>query len=224
MSDYKNTALSIIKESEILKASDFEALNGLGQELADTFQNVQMFRTRTEMEASILNDVKYPTADSKYWQAVREQNVMFDELVFLSYEYRKNLLEIKKIELQIKEEKSFYDRELLQVEKEKKEFISLSQGRVAKARIREILEWSDIKKELLPQLTASNTNVDEHQLISYTIQWINEAGLINEHTPINEKNNVLGKLGKAIKMCKDRQCFDKVLEQVPYEVRQKLSR
>ena len=48
----------------------------------------------TEVPVSVLNDIKFPTPAAKYWQAMREQNVMFQELVMLSYEYRKNLVEI----------------------------------------------------------------------------------------------------------------------------------
>jgi hypothetical protein len=39
------------------------------------FHHVQMYRTQTEMEISVLSDVHFPTPDSKYWQTVREMNV-----------------------------------------------------------------------------------------------------------------------------------------------------
>ena len=54
-----------------------------------------MFRTETEMRISVLNDLKHPTPGAKYWQAVREQNVFFEQMIFLSFDYRENDIEIK---------------------------------------------------------------------------------------------------------------------------------
>src|SRR3972149_7797975 len=93
---YEQNSLKIINESQILTKEDFDIVSNLKEELKDVFLHSQVFRTRTEMEVSVLNDVKFPTADSKYWQSVREQNVMFHELVMLSYDYRKNIVEVKK--------------------------------------------------------------------------------------------------------------------------------
>jgi len=95
---------NIILGSNILPREDIKSLDPLKNELKETFIKAQMFRTRTEMEVSVLNDIKHPTSDSKYWQAVREQNVMFQELVMLSYEYRKNKIEIEILKRDILEE------------------------------------------------------------------------------------------------------------------------
>jgi len=90
-------ALDIIQESSILTTKDWESLFVIKDELKHTWETVQVFRTRTEMEVSVLQDLKHPTPDAKYWQAIREQNVMFTELVTLSYEYRKKAVELKKL-------------------------------------------------------------------------------------------------------------------------------
>ena len=55
-----------------------------------------MFRTETEMRFSVLSDNKYPTKAAKYWQSVREQNTHFENLVHLSFDARKNEVEIRK--------------------------------------------------------------------------------------------------------------------------------
>jgi len=47
------------------------------------------------MRFSVLNDMKYPTPASKYWQCVREQNVYLENLMTLSFEYRRNEVKIK---------------------------------------------------------------------------------------------------------------------------------
>ena len=100
--NYGQTALDIIGESTILTAEDLNVIGELKEELVDNFMHAQVFRTRTEMEVSVLNDMNFPTPDSKYWQCQREQGVHFHELVMLSYEYRKNLVEIRKHKLKLK--------------------------------------------------------------------------------------------------------------------------
>ena len=78
-----NHLLKILSEDEV---KDFKAM---GAELKDTWDKKQMFRTETEMRISVLNDLKHPTPAAKYWQAVREQNVFFEQMVFLSFDYNK---------------------------------------------------------------------------------------------------------------------------------------
>jgi hypothetical protein len=71
-----------------------------------------MFRTETEMRFSVLSDNKYPTKAAKYWQSVREQNTHFENLVHLSFDARKNEVEIKKLQRDIKKEKDELEVEL----------------------------------------------------------------------------------------------------------------
>jgi hypothetical protein len=208
-------SLSIIESSKILKQEDLQQLSELKNELQDMFLNVQIYRTRTEMEASVLNDLKHPTPDSKYWQAMREQNVMFHELVMLSYEYRKNQVEILVLKRNLESENDELERELMQIEIEKKQFIGINQKRTAKDRIREILEWHEIKENLIPEMTASLTDVNEHQLVSYTVRWINQLMGMSESTSISERNNLLGQLDKGIKLCRQKGCMEKVLIMFP---------
>ena len=70
-------------------------------ELQDTWVKKQMFRTETEMRFSVLSDNKYGTNAAKYWQSVREQNTHFENLMHLSFDYRKNDVEIEKLEHKI---------------------------------------------------------------------------------------------------------------------------
>lgn len=211
-------SLSIIESSKILKQEDLTQLSGLCDELQDMFLNVQIFRTRTEMEASILNDLKHPTPDSKYWQAMREQNVMFQELVMLSYEYRKNQVEIKMLQKKADLESDELEKELLQIEIEKKQFIGINQERTAKDRIREIQEWHEIKERLKPDMTASLTDVNEHQLISHTARWINQLMGMSKNTSISERNNLLGQLDKGLKLCREQNCIEKLFLLFPGKI------
>ncbi len=215
--DYDKLSLEIVKNSEILKSEDFELIEKMKGELKDVFLHSQVFRTRTEMEVSVLNDLKFPTPDAKYWQSVREQNVMFRELVMLSYEYRKNLVEIKKLERQLKKEKDDLERELLQIEIERKKFISINQQRIAKDRIRELKEWHEIKEGLLPEMKYSLKDVNEHQLISYTKKFIKQYLAMREKGSPAERANLIGQLDKALKVCKQKGLLEKVLPQNPHE-------
>lgn len=218
---YDKLSLEIIKQSEILKPEDLQTIEGLKDELKDVFLHTQIFRTRTEMEVSVLNDLKFPTPDAKYWQAVREQNVMFHELVMLSYEYRKNLVEIKKLERKLEKEKDDLERELLEIEIDKKKFISTNQVRVAKDRIREIKEWHEIKRNLLPDMKYSLKDVNEHQLLSYTKRFIKQFMAMGDNGSAPERANLIGQLDKALKVCRDKGLLEKVLPENPSE-RQKL--
>ncbi len=215
--NYDKLSLDIIKSSDILKSEDFEVLAGFKDELKDVFLHTQIFRTRTEMEVSVLNDLKFPTPDAKYWQSVREQNVMYHELVMLSYEYRKNLVEIKKLERDLAKEKDDLEKELLKIEIDKKRFISLNQARTAKDRIREIKEWHEIKANLLPDMKHGLTDVNEHQLVSYTKRFIGQYMAMKEKGSPSERANLIGQLDKALKVCKQKDLLDKVLPENSYE-------
>ena len=119
------------------------------------------------MEVSVLNDLKFPSPASKYWQAVREQNVMFTELANLSYEYRKKIIEIKKIKRDIENEKDELEKELKEVELEQENFNLIQMEKVAQDRIREIEQWSEIKEREAKNMTEEQlADVDNHQLVS----------------------------------------------------------
>lgn len=210
----------IVKQSTILTYQDLNTLLSLKNEMKHVFKHSQIFRTKTEMIVSVLNDLKFPTADSKYWQALREQNVMFHELVMLSYEYRKNLVEIKKLKRQLLQEKDELERELLEIEIEKKTFISYNQERIAKDRIRELQEWSDIKSKL--KTTYSLEDCDEHQLISYTKRWIQQSIVMGGNGSPAERQNLLGQLRSGILQCIRKGIIDKVLEGFPSAVKKQI--
>ena len=208
---YDKITLDIVKGSSILESKDFETLDNMKGELQDVFLHTQIFRTRTEMEVSILNDLNYPTPDSKYWQATREQNVMFHELVMLSYEYRKNLIEVKELESTVGKMENEFKEELNKIEIEKKRYNLLIQERMAKDRIRELSEWHSIKKQLVPNLEFSLEDCDEHQLISYTKRWVAQFEQMGTNSSPSERQNLIGQLEKGIKICSDKGLLEKVL-------------
>ncbi len=201
----------IIQESDILTTEDFDAVRDLAPELKETFLKSQVFRTRTEMEVSVLNDIKHPTPASKYWQSVREQNVMFEQLVLLSYEYRKNQVEIRILKRDMESETDDLKKELKQIEVERKEFISRQQEKTAKDRIRELREWSAIKEREAKHMTPNEMfGVDHHQLISYTKRWIKQAVVMGANSSQGERQNLLGQLHSGLKACKNNNLLERV--------------
>jgi len=214
---------NIIQCADILTKEDLESLTPLAGELQEGFKKSQVFRTRTEMEVSVLNDIKHPTPSSKYWQAMKEQNVMFGELVILSYEYRKKLVEIKKIQRDIPLEKDELERELKQIELEKEMFFLKNQERTAKDRIRELKAWSEIKKREASNMSEEElSDVDNHQLISYVKRWIKQSISMGMGGSPAERQNLLGQLNSGIKLCIKEGIIENVLDGFPEETKNQI--
>src|SRR6056300_1617436 len=135
--------------AEVLDTNDFKALKELKDELKDTWHKKQVFRTETEMRMSVLQDAKYPTKASKYWQCVREQNVFLENLMSLSFDFRRNEAKIKYLEHKIEKiekenDGSFEDEyklEKLKIDLDEKKYSKANMELVAKDRMREINMW-----------------------------------------------------------------------------------
>jgi hypothetical protein len=153
----------------------------------------QMFRTETEMRFSVLSDNKYPTRAAKYWQSVREQNTHFENLVHLSFDSRKNDIEIEKLRRDIKKEKDPLEKKLKQVELEEKLYGKASMELVAKHRMREVATWSKLKKEFHDN-SFDDRDVNTHQANSYLLRLREQQKTITPGTSQPEVFNVLGQL------------------------------
>ena len=180
---------------QILDQKDVEEFKKLIPELKDTWHKRQMFRTETEMRFSVLNDSKYPTDAAKYWQAVREQNTHFQQLMRISFVARKNDVEIKKTQAKLKKEKNKYEKELLEIDLDEKVFDKAEFELVAKHRMREVEHWSRLKNELVTKDPHFNTkDVNAHQLHSYGLVFKNKVKTI---TPGSSQPEVLNVLAQA---------------------------
>ena len=177
----------------MLKKEHNKFLKELKAELEDTHNKAQKYRTETEMRYSVLNDGRFPTKASKYWQAVREQNVFYTNLRMEAYQYRKLLVEIKKLERSIENEKDDLELELLEIELEEKLWDKDERERMGADRVREIEHWSRIKKEL-DDGTFDTQNVDTHQKESLKLQLQERAKNLTPGSSQGEMINVLGPL------------------------------
>ena len=177
----------------LLDKSDVNKFKKMVPELQDTWVKKQMFRTETEMRFSVLSDAKYGTNAAKYWQSVREQNTHFENLMQLSFEYRKNDVEIKKIQRDIKKEKDPLEKELKQIEFEKKRYDRAGMELQAKARMKEISTWSKLKKEFNDG-KFDDHNVNTHQAKSYMHDLEQRKATLTPGSSQPEVYNVLGQL------------------------------
>jgi len=193
----RNIATKLETESKyltnILDQDDVKDFKKLIPELQDTWHKKQMFRTETEMRFSVLSDNKYPTKAAKYWQSVREQNTHFENLVHLSFDARKNEVEIKKLQRDIKNEKDPLEVELKQIELEEKLYGKASMELVAKHRMREVATWSKLKKEF-DDNQFNKQDVNDHQAESYKLQLQHRANTITAGTSQAEVFNIVGQV------------------------------
>jgi len=178
---------------KILTNEDVEDFKKLRDELKDTWSKKQIFRTETEMRIAVIDDGRYPTNASKYWQAVREQSVFFENLMSLSFDYRRNDIRIKKLERKLDSETDDLQKELLQVSLDEKIYAKASMEQVAKDRMREIKLWSQIKSEINDG-SFDNKNVNTHQKDSYKYILENRFNNITPNTPHNEKLDIISQL------------------------------
>jgi len=207
MKEKRNILAIIEKEApnlnNLLDTNQVAEFKELTKELRDTWTKKQVFRTKTEMEVSVLQDAKYPTNAAKYWQCVREQNVFLENLMNLSFDYRENEVEIKQLEKKRDEEKDELERELHQIEIDKKTFGKASMQLTARDRMREISEWSKFKKKYNDG-TFDTQNVNTHQLESYGKVFQNRKNTLTQGSSQPEVFNVLGQLQTTERVKQER--------------------
>jgi len=193
----RNIATKLETESKyltnILDQDDVKDFKKLIPELQDTWHKKQMFRTETEMRFSVLNDYKHPTKASKYWQCVREQNVFLENLMSLSFDYRRTEVKIKRLQQKLEQEEDPIKRELLQIDIDEKVYGKASMQLVARDRMREIKLWSKFKKQF-DDGSFDTKDVNTHQLNSYHLTMKNKAETLTQGSSQPEVFNVLGQL------------------------------
>ena len=179
--------------NNILEPEDVSTFKAMTEELRDTWTKKQMFRTETEMSFSVLNDAKYPTKAAKYWQCVREQNVFLENLMSLSFDFRRTEVKIKRLQEKLDKEENKLKKELLQIDIDEKVYGKASMQLVARDRMREIKLWSKFKKQF-DDGSFDTKNVNTHQLDSYHLTMKNKAETLTQGSSQPEVFNVLGQL------------------------------
>tara|TARA_R100001015_G_C4595594_1_gene150802 strand:- start:176 stop:847 length:672 start_codon:yes stop_codon:yes gene_type:complete len=193
----ENLKILIEKESEslnnLLDPEDLKIFQSMTSELRDTWTKKQMFRTETEARFSVLQDNRYPTKAAKYWQCVREQSSYLDNLMSLSFEYRRNQAKIDKIEEDLKTEKDKHKITTLKIDLDECRYQKASMEKTGYHRMREIKMWSKLKNEFNDG-SFNDQDVNEHQLESYGRQYAEKAKQLSDSSSDADKFNVLGQL------------------------------
>jgi hypothetical protein len=179
--------------NNLLEQNDLSDFKGMVDELRDTWSKKQMFRTETEARFSVLQDNRYPTKASKYWQCVREQSSYLDNLMTLSFDYRRNEAKIKWLEKKTESEQDEYKLTKYQIDLDECRFGKASMEKTAKHRMREISMWSGLKKEFNDG-SFNDKDVNQHQLESYGLHYAQKAKTLNANSSDTDIFNVMGQL------------------------------
>ena len=199
--------------NNLLDPEDVSVFKEMTGELRDTWTKKQMFRTQTEMEFSVLNDAKYPTKAAKYWQCVREQNVFLENLMSLSFEYRRNEVKIKKLEKKLQDETDELKVELAQIDLDEKRYTKASMQLTARDRMREIKLWSAYKTKY-DDGKFDTKDVNTHQLESYHLVMKNKAETLTQGSSQPEVFNVLGQLQSIERIKEDHVQIEATKKQI----------
>jgi hypothetical protein len=221
MKEKRNIHELIVKEApslnNLLDVEDVKEFKALTGELRDTWTKKQVFRTETEMRMSVLQDAKYPTKASKYWQCVREQNVFLENLMSLSFDARRNEVKLKRLKQKLETEKDPIKQELLQIDIDEKTYSVANMQLVARDRMREIKLWSTLKKEFNDG-TFDTKDVNRHQLDSYHLIMKNKAETLTSGSSQPEVFNVLGQLQTIERVKKSGEMIYNKKEQLTHDL------
>ena len=179
--------------NNLLSTTDLNNFKAMTEELRDTWTKKQMFRTETEARFSVLQDNRYPTKAAKYWQCVREQSSYLDNLMTLSFDYRRNEAKIKWLEGKVDKEEDEYKKTKYEIDLDECRFGKASMEKTAKHRMREIGMWSKLKGEFNDG-SFNDKDVNQHQLESYGLQYHEKAKTLNANSSESEVFNVMGQL------------------------------
>jgi hypothetical protein len=201
--------------NNLLEPNDLKSFKGMVDELRDTWTKKQIFRTETEARISVLQDNNYPTKAAKYWQCVREQNVFLENLMSLSFEYRRVEAKIKWLTKKLETETDEYKLENYKIDLDEKIYSKASMEAVAKDRMREINMWSKLKLEFNDG-TFNDKNVNDHQLETYHQVYLNKAKTLTSGSSQPEVFNVVGQLETIERVKKSGELKYDKKEQIQY--------
>ena len=194
--------------NNLLSTKDLNNFKAMTEELRDTWTKKQMFRTETEARFSVLQDNRYPTKASKYWQCVREQSTYLDNLMTLSFDYRRNDAKIKYLEKKISSETDEYKLTKYEIDLDEARFGKASMEKTAKHRMREIKMWSKLKGEFNDG-SFNDKDVNEHQLESYRLMYQGKAKNLTSSTSEAEVFNIVGQLSSLERIKKSGELENK---------------
>ena len=182
-----------MNEFPVLSNENAKKMEALRAEVEDSQRKKQKYRTESQMRYAILNDNSFPTRAGKYWQAVREQASMYENLVWLSFQYRADKIELERTTELYKKNSDKYEKQLLEIEIDKIKWRLSEAEREGKDRVREIEVWSKLKKEL-DDGSFDTESVETHKLEDMYKSLVARADVLTPHHGPSEILNVHGPL------------------------------
>lgn len=205
--------LAIIGSSELFTTEQSSDLVLLQKEIQDSWNSQTIWRTWTEANFSVLNDIKFPTPASKYHQAKKEQLVFYEQTVMLSFEFREKQIDLAET-LEKLQTSEGYDKQRLEVKKDRLLFEIEGMKLQAKERIRELKMWSDIKNRL-DDGTFDVVEKDTDELVALTVRYCREAMLIDQKRTSDPGAviNIIGQAMTCLSECQKRGIVDQLPEE-----------
>ena len=176
----------------VLSEQDAKTLVELKNSLTKTWQTKQIFRTEVEMKYSVLNQGKFPTKASRYWQSIKEQNMMFEQVMLASFQLRRLRLNQIELEQNIADATGIEEMRL-KVDLDECLFSIANLTQQTKDRVRELKLWEKFKNENNDG-SFDDIDVNQHQLESLEKQLHNRMKKLNPNSPPSEVQNVVGPL------------------------------
>ena len=216
----KKDIKSLIKKEEthlnnLLEQNDLNSFKEMVDELKDTWSKKQIFRTETEARFSVLQDHSHPTKAAKYWQCVKEQNVFLENLMALSFEYRRNEAKIKWLEKKLETEQNEYKLECYKIDLDEKIYTKANMELIAKDRMREIKMWSKLKLEFNDG-SFNDKDHSQHQLESYHEVYKQKVKTLSPGSSSAEIFNAMGQLQTIERVKKSGELKQDKKEQIQY--------
>jgi len=176
LKDFSKLALNEMTNTTLMTDKDFKSITSILPELVRSYEVRQIWRTETEARFSVLNDLKFPTFASKYWQSNREQCVYFTQLIYLicNYQETEGLLELEEIKLDEIKTNTKYDqamKKIITAKINKLKFKLTDMKLCSKDRVREIMMWEKLKNEQIAKEDFDINDVNKHQKKSYEKRW-----------------------------------------------------
>jgi len=167
-----------IDEANLISDENLARLTKISSKINKGFDHRIIFRPEYLMRVSVLNDMKHPTPDAKYWQANLERDVHFHELVYLSFDYRE-----KQADIEIKHEKlvdltstAMQKKARIQIERMETDLVFMK--KTANDRVREVTTWTKIMDELEPYLEFGKDDPTAYMAKSFPISFTQQKQLM----------------------------------------------
>ena len=199
--------LALFKDLPFLNEDKLKALNEIKSDLIDGFKKREWGRPKYLMEVSVLKDMKFPTPDAKYWQCILERDVQFQNLLFSALDFKEKMAEIEEKDAEIDTlMKNNHDRlalakiKRLEVQKQRLMLQLALMRKEAEERVREIMDWTALIKEVETKLKYSKDNPEEHMPESFLIRFAAQKQIIDQlgAADMNGAMNIIG-LGQSAK-------------------------